>query len=198
MSFTIIEDGSGSGKKAKVDVNNRLNVNGITLTEYELAALEGRAFNANTKLLALTNDTEHAVFYLKNNELTPVSIQGWFIAISSVTGTPSSTPLAQVWFNPTGGTIVSDANAIPVVNRDAGSAKTFSFDCYKGGDGKTLTGYDAEPVLFQFQNGGGRSFGNVNLVIPPGSSVGITINLNTTGGGANIYTGFTGFIRGEE
>lgn len=198
MSFTILEDGAGTGKRAKVDVNNRLFTNAITLTEYELGALEGRAFNANTEDIALTENIEHAVFYLKNNEDKPVSIQGFFIAISAVTGTTSGLPIVRAYFNPTGGTLVSDANAITPVNRDAGSAKTFDFDCYKGADGKTITGQDSTPILYQYQSGGGRSFGSVNLVIPKGSSIAITVNLNTVGGGANIYTGFTGFVRGEE
>lgn len=194
--MSIIEDGTGSGKKAKVNQDNKLETSSVTLSEYEEAALDGRAFNANTEILALTGTGESAVFYLKNNESQDVSIQGFFVGVGALSGTTSDSVLVRAYFNPTGGTLITDESAITVVNRDAGSAKTFNFDCYKGGDGKTITGQDATPVLYQFQGGSSRSFGSVNLVIPRGTSIAITIDLNTTGG-ANVYAGFTGFLRQE-
>lgn len=192
----ILEDGAGSGKKAKVNNDNKLETSSVSLTEYEEAALDGRAFNANTESLALTGTGESAVFYLKNNESQDVSIQGFFVGIGTLSGTTSDSVVVRAYFNPTGGTLITDESPITVVNRDAGSSKTFSFDCYKGGDGKTITGQDTAPVLYQFQSGSSRVFGSVNLVIPRGTSIAITLDLNTTGG-ANIYAGFTGFLRKE-
>lgn len=193
----IIEDGTGSGKKAKVNADNKVEVNAITLSEYEEAALEGRAFNINTELIALTGTGESAVLYVKNNEAQPISIQGFFIGVGTLSGTTSDSILVQAFVNPTGGTIVDNASAITITNRDLGSTKTFSIDAYKGVDGDTLTGQDATPILYQFQGGSSRVFGTVNLVLPRGASIGVTIDLNTTGG-ANIYAGFTGFVRKEE
>ena len=193
----IIEDGTGSGKKAKVNADNKVEVSAITLSEYEEAALDGRAFNINTEIIALTGTGESAVLYVKNNEAQPISIQGFFIGVGTLSGTSSESILVQAFTNPTGGTIVDNASAITIANRDLGSTKTFSIDAYKGVDGDTLTGQDTTPILYQFQGGSSRVFGTVNLVLPRGASIGVTIDLNTTGG-ANIYAGFTGFVRKEE
>lgn len=193
----IIEDGTGSGKKAKVNADNKVEVSAITLSEYEEAALDGRAFNINTELIALTGTGESAVLYVKNNEAQPISIQGFFIGVGTLSGNSSESILVQAFTNPTGGTIVDNASAITIANRDLGSTKTFSIDAYKGVNGDTLTGQDVTPILYQFQGGSSRVFGTVNLVLPRGASIGVTIDLNTTGG-ANIYAGFTGFVRKEE
>lgn len=193
----IIEDGTGSGKKAKVNADNKVEVSAITLSEYEEAALDGRAFNINTEIIALTGTGESAVLYVKNNEAQPISIQGFFIGVGTLSGTSSESILVQAFTNPSGGTIVDNASAITIANRDLGSTKTFSIDAYKGVDGDTLTGQDTTPILYQFQGGSSRVFGTVNLVLPRGASIGVTIDLNTTGG-ANIYAGFTGFVRKEE
>ena len=193
----IIEDGTGSGKKAKVNADNKVEVSAITLSEYEEAALDGRAFNINTEIIALTGTGESAVLYVKNNEAQPISIQGFFIGVGTLSGTSSESILVQAFAIPTGGTIVDNASAITIANRDLGSTKTFSIDAYKGVDGDTLTGQDTTPILYQFQGGSSRVFGTVNLVLPRGASIGVTIDLNTTGG-ANIYAGFTGFVRKEE
>jgi hypothetical protein len=194
---TILEDGGGSGKRCKVSSDNKLETRSVTLTEYEEAALNGRAFNANTEILALTGTGESALIYLKNNESQDVSIQGFFVGVGALSGTTSDSVLVRAYLNPTGGTLITDENEVTVVNRDAGSAKSFDFDCYKGGDGKTITGQDPVPILYQFQGGSSRVFGTVNLVIPRGTSIAVTIDLNTTGG-ANVYTGFTGFLRNGE
>ena len=193
----IIEDGTGSGRKAKVTTENKLRVSSTTLSEDKLAAVEGRAFNINTEIIALTGTGESAVLYVKNNESEDISIQGFFVGVGTLSGTSSDSILVRAYINPTGGTLISNAVDVTVTNRNLGSTKTFSLDVYKGVDGDTITGQDATPILYQFQGGSSRVFGNVNLVLPRGASIAVTIDLNTTGG-ANIYTGFTGFVRKEE
>ena len=188
-----IEDGTGTGSIAKVRSDNKLNTYATTVTEYSELSSSGVAFNANTGGVALTT-TDSAVFYLKNNEELDLHIEGFFVGIGAVSGTISDPALIRAYVNPTGGTIVSGASAISVVNRNFGSSRTFDFDCYKGVDGNTLTGQDAEPVLYQYQNANSRTFGTVNLILPRGSSFGVTIDLNTTGGG-NIYCGVTGYLK---
>ena len=193
----IIEDGTGSGRKAKVTTENKLRVSSTTLSEDKLAAVEGRAFNINTEIIALTGTGESAVLYVKNNESEDISIQGFFVGVGTLSGTSSDSILVRAYINPTGGTLISNAVDVTVTNRNLGSTKTFSLDVYKGVDGDTITGQDATPILYQFQGGSSRVFGNVNLVLPRGASIAVTIDLNTTGG-ANIYAGFTGFVRKEE
>lgn len=188
-----IEDGTGTGNIAKVGSDNRVYTYSKGITEYSQSSSDGLAFNANTGEIALTT-TDSAVFYLKNNEDKDLHIEGFFVGIGAVSGTISDPVLIRAWVNPTGGTIVSGASAITVVNRNFGSSRTFDFDCYKGADGNTLTGYDAEPILLQYQNANSRTFGTVNLVIPRGGSFGVTMDLQTSGGG-NVYCGVTGYLK---
>ena len=186
-----------TGDTARVQ-NNRLNVTGVAITQYELEAFIGTAFNINTEYLTIDGaDGESALLYIKNDGSKDISLQGWFIGSLDLGGTPTEKPLMRVYFNPTGGTIISDQVAIDIVNRNAGASESFGdIIAYKAsGSGKTFTGQDPTPVLYQPQNANARSFGNVFLTLPKGTSVVVTCDPNTTAGGTfKLYTGFTGFI----
>lgn len=190
MEFKL-KDGSGTGVSAKVNSEQKLESDSIVLTDYELASLRGEAFNLTTGFVTFTGATEQAALYVKNNEDRTLLLQGWFIGVESIGGTPTGNPLFKTYFNATGGTIVSTADSIPVVNRNAGSSSTFELDVYRGFSGATFTGQDPEPILFQFQ-GTGRTFGNVFLSLPKGSTALVTVNPNTSGS-IVLYTGFTGY-----
>lgn len=190
MEFKL-KDGSGTGISAKVNKDQRLETTSIITTDYELGSLIGDAFNINTRFVDFTGNTEQAALYVKNNEDSDLLIQGWFIGVESVGGTPTGNPIFSAYFNATGGTIIDTADQIPIVNRNAGSSEVFDLEAYRGFSGATFTGQDPEPVLFQFQNTG-RTFGNVFLVIPKGSSILITVDPNTNGT-ITLYTGFTGY-----
>ena len=99
----------------------------------------------------------------------------------------------RVYKNPTSGTIISSGTDITPVNRNFGSSNEFEGVAKKGGDGFTVSGYEATPVLYQTQGTKQRSFGTVQLVLPKGSSVvvtyqqyGLTQN--------DIYTGFQVYL----
>lgn len=188
----IFEDGTGSGNKAKVDSDNRVHTQTISFSEYEQAAIEGRAFNVNTGLVSYTGTGENAAFYLKNNEDKDIFLQAIFVGVTTRSGTVTDAVTATVIRNPTGGTIVDNAQSIDLVNRNFGSNETFDVTAYKGANGYTLTGGDATPVLLHIQGDNSRVFGSVFLVLPKGSSIGIKLDLNTDGS-ANVYCGFTGF-----
>lgn len=178
--------------------NNRLNVTGVAISQYELESFTGSAFNINTEYLTIDGaDGESALLYVKNNSDNDLSIQGWFIGTLALGGTPTDQPLFKVYFNPSGGTIITDANAVSVINRNGGSSETFGdIIAYSAtASGKTFTGQDPTAVLFQQQGANSRAFGNVFLTLPKGSSIVVTCNPNTTAGGTlKLYTGFTGFL----
>lgn len=190
MDFKI-KDGTGTGVNAKVNSEQRLETTSVVQTDYELGSLRGEAFNINTGFVTYTGTTEQAALYIKNNEDRDLLLQGWFIGVESIGATATGNPLFRVYFNATGGTIVSTADPITVVNRNAGSSETFDLDVYRGFSGATFSGQDPEPVLFQIQ-GTGRTFGNVYLIVPKGSSILITVDPNTSGD-IVLYTGFTGY-----
>jgi hypothetical protein len=194
MSTTIM-DGTGQGNRAGVTSDNHLLVESRTETSYQIAAESGRAFNINDydkSLSAITG--EQAVLYIKNNgdkSLNLINLFGGFWNVS--TGT-NDTFLIRVYQNPTGGTLISDANELSVANRSAGAVDTFDNDLVVYGasaGGKTFGSVPSTPNAFLIQ-GSGRLFAGIDLAIPVGQAYGITIE--TTGGTADYYIGFAGYV----
>ena len=66
MSEQII-DGTGSGKKAMVDKDNRLHTHAVSETIVENSSKNGDSYNINTGTINLTSATKSAVLYFKNN-----------------------------------------------------------------------------------------------------------------------------------
>ena len=194
MGFEI-KDGTGTGNLVRVDSENRLSSRAITETETEKAVLDGRAFNINTEFLSITTDVEHALLYIKNNEDRDLIIAAWFNGTDLGTNGATS-GLVRIYYNPTGGTIISDAIAVTPVNRNAGSSRTLAADVYSGGDAKTFTGQDSTAVLYQTQTVGLRAFGNVFLTLPKGSSLVSTYKPNgaQTPSAIPIYVGFQVYV----
>jgi hypothetical protein len=184
-----------NGDKAKVDPQGRLLVASTSFTRYEQASEDGRAFNANTEYVTLTSAGENGVFYMKNTADADVIIEAWFWGVENLSGgTPTGNPVLRAYFNPTGGTLISEATPVAVVNRNGGSSETFEeVIAYKAsGTGKTVTGV-TDPVLYQLQ-GSGRSFGTIRLTLPKNSSIAFTFDLAGYGT-ADVYTGTTGFFK---
>lgn len=194
MSNTI-EDGTGKGFYAKVDEANRIFTRSVNENEFEHAVRNERSFNVNTEFITISTAGENALLYLKNNGDSDIVLTGWFIGTADSAGTATGVgPLVKVYFNPTGGTLISDANPVTLVNRQAGSNETFDVTAYKAsGTGKTITGAISTPVLFQTQPSAGRVFGNIYLAIKKGSSAAVTYDL---GGltSIQIYTGFQAYV----
>jgi len=186
---TTIQDGTGEGWSLKIDSEGRLYNQAISDTALEYAAQEGRAFNINTLFLPISSSGENALLYVKNNEEEDLIVAAWFIGTDFASGSATRQGLAAVYVNPTGGTLIASASAVTPVNRRLGSAETLDALIYKGGDGYTITGQLADPVLYQTQGASARAFGNVYITVPKGSSLAVTYTPN----GAEpleIYTGF--------
>lgn len=182
----FIEDGSGNGFKAQVTEDKKLKTSGTNLTEYEAAVLDERAFNVNTENFIITGTSESATFYLKNNEEKDVYLTGIF-AYSTYE------VLLRCYVDPTGGSIVSTADEVDVVNRRAGGTRNFLFDAYRGFDGATISGQNPNPLLYQYQNG--RSFGQPNIAVPRGGRVAISLQPSAGNtGNVTVYCGFVGYV----
>ena len=194
MSTTIM-DGTGSNTRVGVTSDNHLMVESRTETSYQIAAEEGRAFNINDydkTLSAITG--EQAVLYIKNNGSKPLNLINLFGGFWNYSAGTNDTFIVRVYQNPTGGTLISDANTIGVANRAAGSIDTFNSDLTVYGasaGGKTFGSLPSIPNAFLIQ-GAGRLFASVDLSIPVGQAYGITVE--TTGGTADYYIGFAGYV----
>ena len=186
---TTIQDGTGKGYSARIDDEGRLFTRTTNETEIEHSVVSGRAFNINTEFLPISSSGQNALLYVKNNEDDPLVVAAWFIGTDNAAGTPTRQGLAEVYINPTGGTLIASASAVTAVNRLLGSSETLDALIYKGGDGYTITGQQTTPVLYQTQGSSARAFGTVYLSIPKGASLAVTYTSN----GAEpleIYTGF--------
>lgn len=191
---TTIQDGTGTKIKAKINQENRLLTQTITETEFDNSTIKGESFNINTEFLTITGNTETPLLYIKNNNDRDLILSAWFIGTDADSGTATRLSLMRVYKNPTSGTLISSGTNITPVNRNFGSSNEFDGVAKKGGDGFTVSGFDATPVLYQTQGTKQRNFGTVQLALSKGSSVvvtyqqyGLTQN--------DIYTGFQVYLR---
>ena len=69
-----IRDGAGTGYLAKVNANQRMYTSAVTRADNVDATKRGDSYNINTGMITLTNATESAVAYVKNNETQDLHI----------------------------------------------------------------------------------------------------------------------------
>ena len=193
-----IEDGKGKNGFAAVTRGQALLGFSVTESETQAATDAGFAFNINTGIIALTGSSESGVLYFKNDE-PPVNGQSDYIITTIVVGlgnrsaTVTDDAVVTVYRNPTGGTLVDAASAAAITsNQNFGSSRTLSSTTliYKAtASNQTLTGGTTHLISF---TAGPRLAIPLSLNIPRGSSLGITIDLNTSGG-ANVYVALIGY-----
>lgn len=190
---SMITDGTGTGYKAAVSEFNRLRVDAISEDVFVHAAEEGDAFNINTETITVTGVAPFSedVLYVKNNETSDVEIVGWFIGEKNRTagGGNATEPLLFEMYGYTGD--VTGGTAVSIVNRKIGSPKEFDLTALKQIDTVTTQG---SPLLYQYHYGG-RAFGTVNFTIPSGGA--IVLRVGSEADTVNLYTGFTGYVRGS-
>jgi len=193
----IIENGTGDGKQAKVDANNQLHAFAVTEDEQNSAAESGNLYNINSGLIALTGTSDNAVIYFKNNE-SPINGESDFIITSFIFGlynrsaTVTDSATATIIRNPTAGTIIDDASpATMISNSNFGSSNQLDSLIYKAtGTGKTFTNGDDHALILLDE--GRTSVPEINIDLAKGSSLGVKIDLNTSGG-ANVYVAIVGY-----
>ena len=141
MSGVVIQDGTGSGTKVMVGGRNRLHTHSLSATSASVAVATGDTFNVSSELVTLTSANESSLLYVSNNEVDIISVTTLFVNIGTSTdGTGEG--LIKFHLNPTGGTIISDATAAQVLNRNISNNTVIALAAYKGAEGKTCTGGD--------------------------------------------------------
>lgn len=179
-----IQDGTGSGREAQIDSNNRLSVRSLIETEAEGATDIGNSYIISTGAVSLSTTADSAVLYVKNNEEQVLVIAGLSIGIGS--GTLTDSPAITVVRNPTLGTIISDASPVEInQNRNFGSSQTLTVDAFKGSDGKTFTNGNDAALFFQAANG--QLFLETDFELTKGDSIGIRISPKVDASPLSIY-----------
>ena len=191
----IIEDGTGTGRKAQVNSGNRLYVRSVSNTEGQEANTDGSAYNINTGYITLTDAVDTPVIYVKNNELRNLYLEAIVFGVQPSTGGVSTEKTyATVIRNPTAGTIVSNATDVDIKsNRNYGNQNILDADTFKGATGSTLT--DGEDHLIIQLSEGNRSFAAINEVIPKGASIAIKIKPPTSNTSMDVYTALVCYLK---
>ena len=168
MSDLII-DGTGKGYRAKVDDSNRLHTHAYTVTMVEAAALQGNSFNVSTGLIELTDTSDSAVFYIKNNTLDDLFFYRQDILIGQSAGGGVAIATISYATSVAGGTIVTDNVTSVVVNSKIDDSTVLGADTLVGGQGKTVVA--ANSVSFA----GTSSVSESPLVLPPSQTLAVSI-----------------------
>lgn len=185
--MSIIHDGTGTGQQAKVDANNRLHVQSVSVPAEWNANKNGTAFNLNTGVITLTDSVETPVMYVKNNNETDLHITAIAVGLGPSTGGSGGIPKITVVRNPTTGSIIEttptdiDINS----NRNFGSSSTLTIDAYKGATGDTMT--DGTDHIIFFQTSNGRLFATIDEVLPKGSSMGVKVDPQPSNTSQDVY-----------
>lgn len=173
MSF-VIKDGSGSGREATVNRQNRLSVASVITNSQVIAASNGYRFNINTGNITLTNATNTSVIYLKNNEDSDLYITSIVYILGNSTGGTGNATFNAIR-NPTAGSIITNANAVSInANYNFGSTITLDVDAYKGATGETLLSGGSTILSTILSTAAGRTFIQLDdFVLPKGSTIGV-------------------------
>jgi len=193
----MILDGTGTGKLAKVDNENRLRTYSIVQSSLEHSVDEGNGYFIHTGVITLTDAAETPILYLKSNETRDLIIDSLFIGLgTSTNGTATVQATITVVKNATAGTIVSGATAVDInSNRNFGSNKALSADAYKGATGNTMT--DGSDHIIMYQEDFTQIEYNLTEELTPGSSIGVKLTPPTSNTSLPCYAAIVCHL-GEE
>ena len=184
----FIKDGTGSGKRAKVDSKNRLRTKSVIETGGTAAALAGDLYNINTETIALTSANASSLLYIKNTNLSPWVVDRVFYNAGTSTG-GSGDFLAEVIANPTSGTLISGGTAITPHNLNFGSTKALTSITLKGAEGSTITDGTVRVSTIIPASGSRVLIGFDAIILEAGSSLAIQITPQTGNTAMNIQVG---------
>ena len=136
----IYNAGKGPIVGARVNSEERLEVESVTRTTIQNAGQIGDAYNINTGDIASLANGTSGLIYFKNGEAKDFAVDAIAVGIGDASGNGIHT--VTVVKNPTTGTLISNATAVDMnQNRNFGSSRTLADSlAYKGADTYTLTG----------------------------------------------------------
>ena len=131
-----IEDGTGTGKLAKVDVSNRLGVDAQVHSKlHDVSIEEGQVFMFSTGgfINMTTTDAKTGILYIRNDSATK------YLIIHSIRTCGEQIQKVLLYKNSSTGTLISGATNGQVTNMNLGSSNLPEATCYKGSATTTLT-----------------------------------------------------------
>jgi hypothetical protein len=184
-----LQDGAGSGNRAKVDNKNRLHTLSTLESGGTEAALSGDLYNINTETINLSTDNSSALLYMKNFDLVPWVYDRVFYNAGNSTG-GSGDFLAEVVANPTAGTLISAGTEITPHNLNFGSNRELLATTVKGADSSTVTDGTVRVSTIIPASGVRVLISFDSIIVSPGSSIAIRITPPSGNTSMSIQVGF--------
>jgi len=182
LTQTIIKDGTGQGKAAKVDNKHRLATKTVSQSELISATQSGNAYTLSTGLINLTSGDESAVLYLKSNENSDLVVAKILtqVGLSNATGDIIRRDIIA----PTTGTLITDATPALVANLNTGSSNSLDATVYVGAEGKTVGGGVFTGLSIWHQSQTIES--DIGFIVPKGAVLGLSFEPPTGNTSLNI------------
>ena len=189
-----IQDGTGTGLRAKVNSSNRLTVDSIETTAESLASSSGDSFNVSNDIIDITSDVETALIHIKNTNSEDWVITRVYFHFGGSTGGVGSGEFCMIQ-NATTGTLISGGTAAVPVNANFGSAKLLVGEFLQGTNGSTITdGTEfVRTIVPNFTSRNIIPFDSV--VIPPGASLSLQFKPPTGNTSLKVQLGVNFFRR---
>lgn len=189
MPNTSIQDGKGTGSRAAVTTDNRLQVAARTetLTEHEVE--RGNAYNINTGTVAFTGTSSSALVYLENTGTNNIFVSSLIYLLGTTDGTFGEWQV-EVLRNPTG---ISTSTALTPHNKNFGSNNSLSATCTKGAYAATLTG--GTVAVDSIFPSSGRFSLPIEIELPKGASLGVRVTAPTGTTSANVQVAISAVER---
>ena len=166
----FIQDGTGTGSRAKVNSSNRLTVDSIGTSAESLASSVGDSFNVSNDIVEITSDDQTALIHIENTNSADWVVTRVYFHFGGSTGGVGSGEFCMVQ-NATTGTLISGGSVVAPVNANFGSAKFLVGNFLQGTNGSTVTNGTEflRTLVPNFKSRNIIPFDSV--VIPPGASL---------------------------
>ena len=190
----FIQDGTGTGHRAKVTKDNKLTVASVETTAESLASINGDSFNVSNDIIDITSDTETALIHIRNTNSEDWVITRVYFHFGGSTGGVGSGEFCMIT-NATEGTLISAGAAVTPVNANLGSAKLLVGEFMQGTNGSTVTnGVEfLRTIVPSFTSRNIIPFDSV--IVPPGASLTLQFKPPAGNTSLNVQLGVNFFRR---
>lgn len=190
----FIQDGTGTGYRAKVTKDNRLNVDSIETTAESSASVSGDSFNISNDIIEITGDVEAPLVYINNTNSEDWVVTRVYFHFGGSTGGVGSGEFS-ITANASTGTLISAGTAITPVNANLGSAKLLVGEFLQGTNGSTITnGIEfLRTIVPNFTSRNIIPFDSV--IVPPGASLSLSFKPPAGNTSLNVQLGVNFFRR---
>jgi hypothetical protein len=184
--MSIIQDGTGTGTRLKINKLNRAKTDSVTFDREDDAIEFGAGYQITSGQVTFTTSGQSsAVLYFKNNEDVDCVLDRVVLMIGS--GDTNGDWQHRIVRNPSAGTIIDNQLAAGISNSNHGSANILNgngADIFKGVEGDTVTNGAGVPLPVQANNN--RIVFPVGRRLPKGSSFAVVITPPTINSGSVI------------